>query len=172
MLWAVPIHGQSGKWEHQALFGMGQVNFKQMHLNTACGLSVSLNKVNSTTSKVFFPIGIIHSLHLTYLNKTCRNTWFSRADLMIVMLWAEMKEPEADLTSTPKENEKKALCKETLSADSQTQRSPYPSEMWLIPWHSWQILSCRHFWKEIVLNTRIVLLGKHPAVGFLLKRTR
>lgn len=52
---------------------------------------------------------------------------------MIVMLWAEMKELEADLTRTPKENEKKALCKETLSADSQTQRSPYPSEMWLIP---------------------------------------
>lgn len=82
MLRVITLHGLRGKWKCWALFGMWHADFKRMHFNTACRPSVSLNEVNGTTSKGVFPIDIIPSLHLTYLNKMRRNTWFfqSRSD--------------------------------------------------------------------------------------------
>lgn len=76
MLRVITLHGLRGKWKRWALFGMWHADFKRMHFNTACRPSVSLNEVNGTTRKGFFPIDIIPSLHLTYLNKMCRNTCF------------------------------------------------------------------------------------------------
>lgn len=71
------------------------------HISTQpAGSAVSLSEVNGSTITVFFPMDIIPSLHLTYLNKTCRNTWFSKADLTTVMSEARMKKPVADLASS------------------------------------------------------------------------
>lgn len=45
------------------------------HIFNTASLLGSLSEANGTTIKDFFPpIDIIPSLHLTYLNKTCRNT--------------------------------------------------------------------------------------------------
>lgn len=51
-------------------------------------------------SRIFFPVDIIPHLHVTHLNKTCKNTWFSRADLTTVMFEAGMRKPMADLASS------------------------------------------------------------------------
>ena len=108
MLWAITLRGLSGKWKRWALFGMWHADFKEMHFNRAFRPSVSLSEVSGSTIKGFFPIDIIPSLHLTCLKKTCKNTWFSRADLTTVMFQAEMKEPVADWPASWQHTSKKA----------------------------------------------------------------
>lgn len=153
MLRAITLHGLRGKWKHWVLFGMCPSDFKHTHFNTTSLLG-SLSEANGTTIKDFFPpIDIILSLHLTYLNKTCRNTWFSRADLTTVMFEAGMKKPLADPASSQTAHIKESLRESTAKAATECWLSApvVTVPLWNVtsPWHSWQILSHRHFWKRL-----------------------